>query len=226
MKKSLILILSLMFIFSVGILFTGCEEAAPETYIGYSQADGYGYVEAEVTIVNGAIEEVELTEFNEQGVAKGEDYPWDEFHEAMEVLPDRFVEADEYDVEGITEATNTVEKAQEAVKMTLEKDEGIEEFTGTYMGVSSFEDPEEDSWGVAIVTVEDGNITAVELDEVSDGEFKGEDYPLDEFHEAKDVLPERFVEANSSEVDAYTGATGSSDDWMEAVADALDKAGL
>ena len=40
------------------------------------------------------------------------------------------------------------------------------------------------------------------------GELKDEDYRLDEWHEARIELPDRFVEANSAEVDTFTGATG------------------
>ncbi|MFN2364184.1 MAG: FMN-binding protein [Halarsenatibacteraceae bacterium] len=39
-------------------------------------------------------------------------------------------------------------------------------------------------------------------------------------------MPEWFVEANSADVDVYSGATGSSNMWQEAVANALSKAGL
>ena len=34
-----------------------------------------------------------------------------------------------------------------------------------------------------------------------------------------------FVEADGPEVDTYSGATGSSERWMEAVESALEKAG-
>ena len=39
-------------------------------------------------------------------------------------------------------------------------------------------------------------------------------------------MPARFEEANSADVDVYSGATGSSNMWSEAVANALSKAGL
>ncbi len=38
-------------------------------------------------------------------------------------------------------------------------------------------------------------------------------------------MPEWFIEANSPDVDIYSGATTSAEMWMEAVADAMSKAG-
>ena len=108
--------------------------------------------------------------------------------------------------------------------MTLQKAEGVSEFEGTYLGVS--EPTERNAWGVAWVTVEDGEITNVQLEEAAEGEFKDEDYDWDEFHEAQEVLPEQMIEENTYEVDIYAGATTSCELWMEAVRRALEKAGL
>jgi len=191
-------------------------------YIGFSEFSR-GFVEARVTLENDDIISVDLLEYNDMGELKDEDYRLDEWHEAMEALPGRFLEANSAEIDVYTGATSTSEKAMAAVEMALQKAEGVEQFDGTFMGLSEVED---NSWNIAIVTIEEGEITAVELEEVSDGELKDEDYRLDEWHEARIELPDRFVEANSAEVDTFTGATGSSERWIEAVTDALAKAGL
>ncbi len=191
-------------------------------YTGFSEFSR-GYVEARLALDNGEITSVELLEYNDMGELKDEDYRLDEWHEAMEALPGRFLEANSAEIDAYTGATSTSEKAMAAVEMALQKAEGVEQFDGTFMGLSEVED---NSWNIALVTVEEGKITAVELEEVSDGELKDEDYRLDEWHEAREELPARFIETDSAEVDTYTGATGSSERWIEAVADALTKAGL
>ncbi len=100
------------------------------------------------------------------------------------------------------------------------------------MGISSF-GPR--SWGIAIVTFEDGEIVDVKLEEagkdpedhVAEAELKDEDYAWEQFHEAKEVMPERFIIADDvTQVDNVTEATSSVDKWIEAVLDAKRKAGL
>jgi len=61
------------------------------------------------------------------------------------------------------------------------------------------------------------------LDELKDEEY-GQEQGFSGFHEAQDELPQRFIEAQGHEVDAYTGATGSSELWKEAVANAMEVA--
>ncbi len=225
-----VVMLFLLFIF-VSIAGSSSAIAAEDTAVtGYSEADDNGYVQAEVTLREDQIIDVSLKEFNEMAREKGDDYPWDDWHEAMEVLPQRFVEADDYDVEGVTGATGTSDKAREAVRMALLKTEGVEQFSGTYMGIS---DIIERGWGVAWVTVEPDEeapegyrITDLRLEEVSGDEFKDEDYGWPEFHEAQEEIAESMMQSDTYEVDAYSGATGSSELWMEAVADALEKAGF
>ena len=223
MKKILALGLAVAVILGFGFAAEAASHLEDGEYVGYSEADDNGYVEAVISLEDGEITAVELTEYTDLGEAKGEDYPWDEWHEAMEVLPERFIEADSADVDVVSGATGTSEKAMGAVEMALMKAEGVETFDGTYLGTSA---EDNGGWGVAWVTVEGESIVDVRLEEVTDGEeFKDEDYQWDEFHEAREEMPERFIEADSPDVDAYTGATGSSEMWMEAVKSALEKAG-
>ena len=200
------------------------EPEEGELYIGYSQANEQGFVESRVVVDEGDILSVDLIEFDDQGEPKGDDYDWDDWHEAMEELPTRFEEANDSEVEIVSGATSTSEKAMEAVDMALQKSEGVTHFEGTYMGTSDKTD--RDEWGVAWITVEGGQIVDVRVEEVSGGEFKGEDYDYEDFHGAKEAIPQRMKEEADYEVDIYTGATGSSERWMEAAERALEKAGI
>ncbi len=226
MKKLMVFGLALAVVLGLGFNVMAAGHMEDGIYTGYSSASDRAYVEANVSIQDGAIVNVELTEWRNTGIAKDEDYGWDEFHEAMEVLPERFVEANSADVDIITGATSTSEMAIEAVEMALTKAENVRYMDGRFMGHSSVSS--RGGLGVAWVTLEDGEIVDVKLEEVQeqDGErvLKDEDYGWDEFHEAREEMPEWFVDANSPFVDVYTEATGSSNMWMEAVADALSKA--
>ncbi len=55
-------------------------------------------------------------------------------------------------------------------------------------------------------------------------ERKPADYAFAPYHEAIVELPKRFVAKNSAQVDAFTGATGTSTLSMLAVQRALDSA--
>ena len=224
MKKLVTLMLAVAVILGMGFVVEADGHLEDGEYVGFSEADENGFVEAVVNIEEGEITSVDLTEYTDLYLAKGEDYGWDEFHEAMEVLPERFVEANSSDVDAVSGATGTSEKAMDAVDMALQKAEGVEQFDGTFLGRSAESD--QGNWGVAWVTVEGDEIVDVRLEEATDEEeFKDEDYGYDAYHEAQEAMTEWFVEADGPEVDTYSGATGSSERWMEAVENALEKAG-
>ncbi|MBT9134356.1 MAG: Electron transport complex subunit RsxG [Firmicutes bacterium] len=121
---------------------------------------------------------------------------------------------------------------------------------GTFMAIS---DRTERGWGIAWVTINGGKISRVVLHETRpaperdaagavvlgpDGrpvtrrdaagnvvfERKPADYAFAPYHEAIVELPKRFVAKNSAQVDAFTGATGTSTNSMLAVQRALDSA--
>lgn len=242
MRKSMVFIIvsTLLVTFSLGLI--GCEdqeatgepeaadsqaEAASGTITAVSDADDKGYVEAEVTFEDGAINDVALTEFRDTGFQKDDDYDYEPFQEASEILPERFVEANDYDVDVVTEATGTSEKAMQAVERAIARSQGdTAPFEGTFLGFSEIDD--RDARNMAWVTLQDGEIVDVELQEyydVHEGEIKDEDYDYETWHEAYEEMPGRFVEAGEvDEVDVFTEATSSSEKWKEAVSDALEKA--
>ncbi len=86
---------------------------------------------------------------------------------------------------------------------------------------------------MAWVTLENDDIIDLVLEEAvpangEDYKLKDEEYGQEQgytgFHEAQEELPQRFIEAQGAEVDIYSGATGSSELWMDAVANALEAA--
>src|SRR6056297_1309897 len=80
------------------------------------------------------------------------------------------------------------------------------------------------SVGVAILTVAEGEITEVEYFEhqVGAASAKDENYPYEDYFNAIDAMSSQLVETQDIEsVDAYAGATGTSDSFKEAVSNAL-----
>lgn len=223
-KKVSILSLAVVFLLISGLMTNSVISAEIAEYVGYSEADDHGYIRAEVVLEGDTIIDVKLTEYSELGEAKGEDYSYDEYHEAMVELPERFIDANSHEIDVFSGATSSSNKAMEAVKMALDKADDKTEFNGTYMGTSAPSD--RGAYGVAWVEVKEGEIVDVKLEEVSEGEFKDEDYDYEDFHNAKEELPQSFIDADSYDIDTYSGATGSSDRWRQAVIRALGKAGF
>ncbi|SCY39562.1 FMN-binding protein [Alkaliphilus peptidifermentans] len=202
------------------------------TYTAVSDATDKGYGAVTVTIVNDEITEIELFEYNGFGDEKPESYAYEAYHEAKEAMPAKFIEANGTDVEIFTGATSSSTKWIQALERALEmaKTESDSEatyFDGTFLGSS---DVGEKGRGVAWVTIENDKIVSVELKastfeaDTKKEVFKGEEYPYEPFHEAVTEMAERFVEANGDEVEIFTGATGSSTQWQQAVERALGKA--
>lgn len=94
---------------------------------------------------------------------------------------------------------------------------------GTYVGWS---DAGARSMQYAKVFIKDGEIAGVILREYTDRlvEKDWTTYGWPQFGEAARSLGAKFVEAQSAEIDVYTGATGSSTGWIQAVERALTKA--
>lgn len=241
MKKILAVILAMVMMLAI----VGCTKADEQTntdpaktyndgtYVAYGNGNARGYGMVEVTIENDAIVDVKLFEFNGLNEEKGEEYSYPQFHEAKAEMPGKFVEANGSDVEMVTGATSSSTNWILAVDRALEK--ALVEpasaqtlFNGTFFGSS---DATDKGRAVALVTVENGNIVDVTLsattftkDDVPKEVTKGEDYPYAAYFEAVEEMATRFIAANGADVDTFTGATGSSEQWKTAVERALEKA--
>lgn len=229
-----ILLFVILGLFSFFFL-AGCEvqETPPEvetnqfnegTYTGYSDATDNGYAWAEVTIRDGNVTKVELMEITEKGNEKDYDtYTYKPSVEAYQEMPERFENADSADVETYTGATDSSEKYKQAVSRALDYARGGVEgkfYEGTFQGESKRTDY---GYAVALVTIKDEKMNNVELKEINtEGEFKDfSNYDYEPTVQANEEMAERFVEANSTDVDLFTGSTQSSIRYKEAVENAL-----
>lgn len=225
-KRLSVGVVTVALLLAVSVL-AGAAKYNDGSYIGFSDADRHGYTMAIVMVQNDKIVNVVLNEMQYTGIPKDDSYPWPQFHEAMKILPQRFVEANSADIDGYSGATGTVNKAKQAVARALDKalvDKGTNKYQdGTFYGISTDRDK---STGVAWVTIENDKIVKVEVDEfLDDGNWKDwPNYPWKQAYDAMEVYAQRFVEAQSWEIDTISQATGSGEKYMQAVKQALEAA--
>ncbi|WP_350345043.1 FMN-binding protein [Proteinivorax tanatarense] len=250
MKK--FLIMAVVSVMALG-LFAGCSgESMYEdgTYVAYSTDNNWrGYLETTVVIEDDEIVSIDVTEYNNLGEVKdyasyGSEeagFTGETLEEAHTTVAQNIIDSNSTDVDGFTGATSSSDKIVDAVEAALAKADGSAEgeyFDGSFFGeYSSYsEDRETTTYYTAVVTVENDSIVDVELREFQkpDGEEvieKDEEYaegtPFEgEWQEAVAEMPGRFVEADAAEVEVFTGATSSSEGWMQAVEKALERASI
>lgn len=210
----------------------------PETERVYTGFDGY--IEVTITISDDVVTDVSFTEYDAFGEAKdyatyGREGVFDgnDLKEAHEALANAIIEANSWDVDAVTGATSTSKKAIEAAERAFEM--ALVEpasdnvyFDGTFMGRT--QPDSRGSWLVAWVTIQDDKIVDVVFGETYDSDSgwkEYEDYGVedrytgDDLKEAHEALAAAMVEANSAEVDAVSGSTGTSEKAVEAVKNAL-----
>ncbi|ACL70628.1 FMN-binding protein [Halothermothrix orenii] len=239
-NKIVKVIMSIMLSMLLLVFMVGCQPEEPRqpqktetsefedgTYTGYSNATEHGYAWAKVTIKDDDITDVKLMEITSKGNEKDyETYQYEPSVKAHEEMPEKFERANSADVENYSGATHSSEKFKQAVERALIQARGGytgKYFDGTFQGRS---DKTEYGYAVALVTIKDDKITDVELKEVNgEGEWKDfSQYDWEPAVEANEEMPERFIEANSYDVDTYSKATQSSIKYKEAVKRALEHA--
>lgn len=199
------------------------------TYKGISTADQDGFAVAEITVASDKIAEVKLSEFTICGLEKDlEAYEYQESKAANEKLSEQFVGRKDADVDIYTGATESSKKYIMAVSFALEKARITPEvetkyFDGTFLGKSSVK---EGGYGIALITIENDRITKVRLLEFDENNEPRDfaTYPHTPVLQAKEHIEKTIVDKNSVEVEGFSGATISSQRWIEAVADALNAA--
>jgi uncharacterized protein with FMN-binding domain len=197
-------------------------------FIGYSDASDHGYAMAVVTLEDDKLIDVVLKEFTELSTEKDFSiYEYAPSVRAHEELPAAFMAAKGPDIEEISGATASCDRYKQAVERALESaaKELPEQkmFDGIFQGRSKSDNH---GYGIALVTIEGDKITDVEIKEVDEkGELKDfNTYPYEPSRKAYREIPQRFIQKNSPEIDIFTGATHSTEKYMEAVANALHKA--
>jgi uncharacterized protein with FMN-binding domain len=244
-----VVVLTLMALAVVGCPVRPAQEARTyEDGVFTAVSDGtrHGYARVTLFIAGDRIVEAQIDEYDGYGLLK--QYPL--YHElfpllgeAHATLEDRIEAAGTWEVEAFTGATGTSARVREAARRALERalverPAGGTYFDGTFMGVS---DRSARGWGLAWVTLQGDRITEVRLEQTMprrDAEGKvvvddwlnalwdlaDERHPHPPFHEARVAVAEAMVKAQGPQVDAFTGATGSSRAWVQAAERALEAA--
>ncbi len=219
-------------------ILSGCQQTQPQeetkntankysngTFIGYSDATDNGYAWAKVTLEDDKLTEVSLMEITSKGNQKDYDtYEYEPSVKAQQKMPDRFVKANSADVETYSGATHSSEKYKQAVSRALKVAAGNQNgkyFNGIFQGNSV--EGAQNGYAVALIELQNDDITSVELKEVtSGGEFRDySQYDYEPAVKANSEMANRFVEHDSADVDSYSGATSSSEKYKEAVTNAL-----
>lgn len=197
-------------------------------FIGYSDASAHGYAMAVITMEDDKLVDVVLKEFTELSVEKDfSSYEYAPSVKAHGELSAMFLSAGGPQVEGVSGATASSARYRQAVERAMKSAEKDAPdrlyFDGTFQGRSKNDNH---GYGIALVTIKDDKIVAVELKEVDEkGEFKDFDtYPHEPSREAYREIPQRFIRENSPNIDTFTGATHSTEKYIEAVTNALYKA--
>ncbi len=223
----------LIFLLSL-ILLTACSpgpQYQDGTYSAYSEADDYGYARAEVTISGNEIEDVRLEEFTGKGEPLDfSTYPYQPTVEGVQVIKERFIEANSADVDTYTGSTHSSQKYIDAVEKALkialdDPEEEIETdfWPGTFLGTAE----KQNIRAVAWVSIKDDRIIDVFFNEVDleTGEFfdwDNREYEI--LPEARREMQERIVLGGTLDVDTFSGATESSELWLQAAENAREKA--
>ncbi len=227
-------------------VISGCESNTYNegVFTAISEGDERGYAEVSLTIENDEITDVEITEYDGLDVEKLDEAYGQRFEpmeEAHEYLAEEIVANNTWEVDTFSGATSTSEKVSQAARFAMEKafvEEAEQDyFDGTFMARS---EGSERGWHIAWVTIENDEIVDVELagttpveedsEPVFDDagrqvfELKSEEYAHQPYHEGQEVIAERIVGYQEPEVDTLSEATSSSEQWIEAVEKALDKA--
>lgn len=228
-KRLLALFVMVAAVVSLGALAFAGSTPADGKWLGVSDADDHGYATALVTIEKGRIKAVELTEYTQYAVEKDFDkYPYKKSKEAHDILTKAFVTANGPNVDNVTGATSSTRKYVQAVERALAKASGNTGgktyFDGVFMGKSSV-NKDKGYYEVVWVTIKNDKITDIKFERVlADGKFlKLEDYKFP-LAEKRQIMKERVIAKQSTNVDVVTGATGSTAMWKEAINDALNNA--
>lgn len=220
----------LLFLF----LLTACSpgpQYKDGTFSAYSEADDYGYARAEVTLSGNEITDVRLEEFTGKGEPLDfSTYIYQPTVEGVQVMKERFIEADSANVDTYTGSTHSSKKYIDAVEKALylaledpEKKIETDYWNGTFMGTATNENLRAVAW----ISIKDDRVIDVFFNEVNletDEFFDWENRKYEILPEARREMQERIVMEGSLDVDTFSGATESSELWLEAARDAKAKA--
>ena len=198
------------------------EALSMDAAVYTGKAQGMGEVTAELIVADGHIVGVNLTGDNETpGIGS----------KAIEELPEKILEAQSADVDGVTGATVTSNAIKEAVQQAM-----------TEAGLLTAEAPAADDVAltVALADAADGTYSAttqgfggdITVDvtlaggKITDVKITGDNETAGLGAVAVEKMPAQFLEAQAMDVDGVAGATVSSTAIRKAFSDALAQAGV
>ncbi len=221
----------------VAVMVTGCtDETSPDSngenvaglidgsWQGNSTMDPentrYAFGSVTLEVQNGVIVSVDYEEI--QGPfadAKGEDYHYEVFHQAVDALTAQLLETqDASELDTVAGATSTTGYFTEAVVNALESANAGQQLynNGTYVAKTDF-DARGAYFGIGYVTFENGSVAHVLYEERdTEGVPKSEDYSYELYHDAVQLLSNQLVESGSlADVDAVAGATSTTNNFKE-----------
>ena len=198
------------------------DDVVVDATVYTGKATGMGEVTAKVVVANGQIVCIDLIGENETpGIGS----------KAIEELPEKIVEAQSADVDGVAGATITSNAIKEAVKAAM-AEAGLED--------AAVETTEPAADDVALADAADGTYTAtaqgfggdITVDvtlsggKIADVKIVGDSETPGLGAVAVEKMPAQLLEAQSPDVDGVAGATVSSNAIRAAFGDALAKAGV
>ena len=184
------------------------EEEPEEGEVYTGAAEGFNDdITVEVTVLDGEITGIEIIEHDETP---------DYFDDAVPEITDRIIEAQSTEVDAVSGATATSEGIMAAVDaaladVDLEAPEEEEAEDDVYQGTA-------EGYGGDLeleVTLENDEIIDIEILSHSETEGFAED--------ALEEVPSSIIETQSTDVDAVSGVTKTSEAIMEAVESALEQ---
>ncbi len=209
------------------------EEKQPEKryadgrFEGISDPSRTGYVAVEMVVQQGTITQVIMQEFRgDLSLKTKETYDYEPWHKAFDELPAAVIKSQSADIDVVTGATSTSNKFKQAVRRALGEEQPYK--NGDYKdGVYQGESDKNDKGHVEVkVQVLLGRIVDVAIVEYrGDGTEKTkETYDYEPWHKAVDELPKAVVTKQSAAVDVVTGASGTTEKFVQAVERALEQA--
>lgn len=169
------------------------------------EAEGYkSTITAEVTVAGGRITKVAVTHKDTPEIAD----------DAVDIVAQRIIDKQHYQVDAMSGATFTSEGVMQAVKAAI---------PDTTLNISKIADGEYEGEGQGYkgpikvkVTVADGKVTKIDIREQTETDYIAEP--------AFDSIPIWVIEKQSVEVDIVSSATFTSEGLIEAITNALESA--
>jgi uncharacterized protein with FMN-binding domain len=197
-------------------------------FTGYSDATDGGYAMALLQVKQDTIVDAVLKEFDELSLEKDfNSYGYAPAAYAGRAMEQEYIKTGVAEVDFVTGATISSSRYNQAVSRALSRARKLKEksryLEGVYQGRSK---SDRHGYAVAIIELKSDKIVNVRLKEIDpNGKQKDSDsYPYGSLKDVYDDLSRKIVQANTYNIDNFTGATRSTEKIKDAIKNALAKA--